>query len=231
MTSPRFTSFDDAWRWFVAGGALAPIAERIEGFTAGRAQLLSFRVPVTEPDVLDAIADVQDALADIDGVLAEPPERLHISIYVPGFQVIETRHPDEVLRQDVGRIAERAAKIIKATPAIELQIGPIAVFPDALMLEVHDGGHLAELYAKLAHAHHGVGAALRVDDFLPHITIATFGDPAVATVLRERLPAMREQPSIAMSASRVELSRIWFTGVDPQTEIEIDTVRTYTLRR
>ncbi len=208
-----------------------PIAERIEGFTAGRAQLLSFRVPVTEPDVLDAIADVQDALADIDGVLAEPPERLHISIYVPGFQVIETRHPDEVLRQDVGRIAERAAKIIKATPAIEAQIGPVAVFPDALMLEVHDGGMLAALYAKLAHAHHGPGAALRVDDFLPHVTVATFADASVGDVLRERLPALRETPPVAMSVRRVELSRIWFTGIEPLAEIEIDTVRSYVLRR
>lgn len=231
MTSPRFTSFDDAWRWFEGGGALVAIAERVEDLTAGRAQLLSFRVPLTDPGVLDHIADMQDALADIEGVLAEPPERLHISIYIPGFQVIEARRPDEVLRQDVGRIAERAAKIIKAAPVIGLQVGPVAVFPDALVLEVHDGGRLAELYAKLAHAHHGVGAALRVDDFLPHVTIATFGDAAVAGVLRERLPTMREQSPIAMSASRVELSRIWFTGLDPQTEIEIDTVRSYMLRR
>lgn len=231
MTSPRFTSFDDAWRWFAGGGALIPISDRIESVTAGRAQLLAFQVPVTEPDVLDAIADTQDALADIDGVLAEPPERLHISIYVPGFQVIEARRPDEVLRQDVGRIAERAAKIVKATPAIELAIGPVGVFPDALMLEVHDGGMLAELYAKLAHAHHGAGAALRVDDFLPHVTIATFADASVGDVLRERLPGMRETPPVAMSVRRVELSRIWFTGIDPLSQIEIDTVRTYTLRR
>jgi hypothetical protein len=38
---PLFTSFDETWRWFAAGGELTAMAEWRRRLTAGRAQLLS----------------------------------------------------------------------------------------------------------------------------------------------------------------------------------------------
>lgn len=225
---PVFSSFDDAWRWFAEGGALEPLDEQRARFTAGRAQFLLFQAPVADAAIIDEAAAIQDALADIDGVTPFDLELLHVSVHSVGFQVIEARRQDEVLRQDVGGVSERAARILKASRPVGVRAGPVNVFADALMLEVHDDGALASLRQRLIEARAG-SEPVEAPPFLPHITIGTFADPAVAGELRERLPALRERPPVTATLRRIELTRWWFTGVDA-LEVEPDTVRSYVLR-
>ncbi|HEY8171517.1 MAG TPA: 2'-5' RNA ligase family protein [Dehalococcoidia bacterium] len=226
--APLFSSFDEAWQWFASGGELVSVDEQREHLTRGRAQFLLFQAPIIDDAAIDEIVDVQDALADIEGLAPMLPEHLHCSIRGVGFQVIETRHDDEILRQDVGRIAERAARIISATAPVEARIGPVNVFPDALIMEVHDGGRLDELRKQLAEAHSRDAFEIW-DRYLPHVTIAWFEHPDAAAALRERLPALRERPPVAASIKRVEMTRWWFTGAESM-EIEPDVVRSYVLR-
>ena len=102
MTEPRpfSSSFDEAWRSFEAGCALTPMTEWRERMTAGRAQFLSFQVPLAELPVADAVGELQDELADIDGLRLYEREMLHISLRRVGFQVIAKKRPDDVTRED-----------------------------------------------------------------------------------------------------------------------------------
>jgi 2'-5' RNA ligase len=158
-------------------------------------------------------------------------EHLHISIRAVGFQVIEKRGDDELLREDVGAIAERASRIVARARPSRAAVGPVNVFPDALILEVHDDAALASVRAALAEA---VGAdAFGLDDgqYLPHITIAWFERTDVAAALRARLPSLRaEAEGVETLVRRIDLARWWFTGIDDAPEPELDVVRSYAMR-
>lgn len=228
--APVFTSFDDAWRWFEAGGALEAIADRRARFTQGRAQFLAFQAALAELPIADAIVEVQDEIADIDGISLFEREALHISLLGIGFQVIEKVRPDDVLREEVARIAAGAASVIRGVRPIEAHIGPVNIFPDAIVLEVRDNGALADLRSRLGALTSGDAFGFAAAEYLPHITIATFSSPDVAPALRERLPHLRERVAGSVTLRRIELARWWFTGVDDAEEPERDVVREYALR-
>jgi len=226
---PLFTSFEEAWAWFTGGGDIGSMGRWRERFARGRGQLLSLQAPLEQRAAADAILDVQDELADVADLVMFTPEMLHVSVRGVGFQVIEKAHPGDVLRQDVERVAQRAAKIIERAAPIEATVGPINVFPDALVMEVHEGGRLGELRAALAEATadaFGIGDA----QYLPHSTIAMFRSPEAAPALRARLPALRGRPPARISIRSLEMARWWFTGIEAEDLPERDVVRTYRLR-
>ncbi|MEX2245750.1 MAG: 2'-5' RNA ligase family protein [Dehalococcoidia bacterium] len=223
-----FSSFDEAWAWFVAGGELRTFASTVEDATQGRSQFLGFLAVVPEA-ASDEAELVQDALADIPGLRSLPREFLHITLLGAGYQVIEKRRPDDILRQEVPSIGERAGPVLRGAAPVALTVGPVNVFPDAVVLEVHDGGRLAEIRGGLA-AELGGGERLAGGPpFLPHITIAVFDDPAVAGALRELLPALRADPPVEALVRRIELIRAWYTGLEAEIP-ELETVRSYVLR-
>ena len=229
---PRFTSFEDAWRWFEAGGALVPVVEQRDAMLAGRAQFLVFHARITDHRIIDAAETALDALADVPGLVPMDPEHLHVSIRAVGFQVIEKRRDDEVLRQDVGAIGQRAEKVARRARPARVEAGPPNVFPEALILEVHDeAGALASLRRDLAAAAGADAFGLDHAQYLPHVTIAWFAAAEAGDALRERLPSLRaEFAPVETLVRRFELARWWFTGLDDASEPELDVVRQYALR-
>jgi 2'-5' RNA ligase len=227
---PLFRSFDDAWAQFAGGGELQPLAGRREQFTAGRAQFLSFQAPLAGTPLVDAALDAQDQLAGLAGLDLVPAELLHISILGLGFQVIaQTRH-DEILPDAAPQVSGRARNIIAGTPPIEVAVGPPNVFPDAVILEVHDGGALGALRARLDVPAGGDALGYGPEEYLPHITVATFRDASPAAELRERLATLRALERQHATIRRVELARWWFTGADAADAPELDVVQSYLLR-
>jgi 2'-5' RNA ligase len=224
-----FTSFDEAWRSFDAGGQLTPMTEWRQRLTAGRAQFLSFQVPLAETAIADSVEELQAALGDIDGLAMFEREMLHISLSGVGFQVIAKKRPDDVTREEVGRITKRAMSLLRGARPVAIEVGPLNVFHDALILEVHDDGELGGLRRRLAGA---AGDSFGIGDtqYLPHVTIAMFSDPAAAApALRARLPSLRQRPQAAATVKRIELARWWFTGAETDFP-ERDPIRAYTLR-
>ena len=223
----RFRSFDDAWRWFEAGGAIVDAATSRDDLTAGRAQLIAFIIPVDDQAIIDLAHDVQDALAGLDGIEPQPDELLHITLRLVGFQVIAKRNADEVLPREVDAIAAAVAAALRGVAPFDARVGPPGAFPDALVLEVHDDGALASLRSRVE------GAASLPGDpspYLPHITIGAFRDASAAEALRARLGELRRAASpLPMRVRRVELVRAWFTGLDAEPP-ELDVVRSYALR-
>ena len=234
---PIFTTFDEAWTHFTSGGArnggLIDIEMQREHFVRGRAQFLALHVPVAGMPVADEIAAFQDQLAGIESLSLMPRDFLHISVRGIGFQVIAKSQPNDVLRQDVGGIAERAAKALKDVPALDVTIGPVNVFPDALILQVQPVEPMRDILRRLNAALEGPDAfPYGADSYLPHVTIATFLDaPAAASALREALPPLREAPPLPATITRIDFARWWFTGHNPAAWPELDLIRTYRLKR
>ena len=230
---PPYSSFDEAWAAFLAGGALQTAEQHREEFTRGRAQFLAFQAPVPDDATADLAGRLLDELADVDGLIATPPQWWHITVLPVGFQVIETRLPDDVLRQEVSSVAERAAAAVKRHRPIDVTAGPVNVFPDALILELHDEGALARLREDLRGClpeRLAAYVAAGSPPFLPHVSIASFASEIVAAPLRERLPALRELPAVGAAVRRIELARWWFTGFDERQEMDVEVVRSYVLR-
>lgn len=229
---PTFTSFDEAWRWFAGGGELTPMGAWRDRFTAGRAQLLSFQAPLAGLDAADAIIGVQEELYDTEAgphLRFFEPEMLHISLRAAGFQVIAASQPGDITREDAARVMRDAMKALRGHGPVRARLGPLNVFPDALVLEVHDDGRLAAVRDALGPL---VADAfgLSAPEYLPHVTVAMFGSPEAAEPLRRVLPALRERPPIELLLREVELARWWFTGLDGDALPERDAVRTYALR-
>jgi 2'-5' RNA ligase len=228
-----FRSFDEAWQAFVEGGELVTVEERRADFWQGRAQFLGFAAPLTSGDAVDLALDVQDALDGIEGLVLLPDDYFHITIRPIGFQVIERRNPDEVLRQEVPGISRRATPVMAGIGSLEVTVGPVNVFPDAVILEVHDDSALADVRERLDSV--GVADAYdgQLDDppYLPHVTIAQFHSRDAAGPLRERLPEMRKLPPVRSRIREVGLVRSWMTGVDADEPPELESLRTYRLRR
>jgi hypothetical protein len=225
---PLFASFPEAWRWFVDGGELVGIDEQRDSFAAGRAQFLSFQAPAIDARIVDLARTVRDELRDVDGLLPLDDDLLHCTVRPAGFQVLAKRRPDDVLREEVAHIGERAAAALASRRPIEVTVGPVNIFPDALILEVHDRGELGAMRSALA----GVTPAQDPNrwpgapEFLPHISLAFFADTSCAAALRERLPALRERQPVASRIARLDFARWWFVG-DPREQPELDVLRSY----
>ncbi|MBI5288079.1 MAG: 2'-5' RNA ligase family protein [Chloroflexi bacterium] len=226
---PIFSSFDEAWAWFTAGGALVSVEAQRERMLRGRAQLLVFEAPLGELPVADEIAELQDELGDLDGLEFMPEHLLHISIRALGFQMIAKTQPGDVLPGDVARAAEMAARAFRGTAPIELRLGPVNVFPDALVLQVEPIEPLRDLLVRLEAIGEPDAFPYPVENYLPHCTIAMFGSADVAAALRERLPALRSRAAYSARVQRVELARFWFVGDDVTAWPERETVRPYVL--
>ena len=224
-----FTSYDEAWGWFTAGGAIETSEERRERFTRGRAQFVTFQAPIENRDVLTFIDRVHAALDGMPSLTPQERDLLHISVRGVGFQVLKRQHGDEVQREEIGRIGERAARILKGVRSFEASFGPVNVFPDALILEVHDEGRFAAIRATLREA---VAADSLIDDahYLPHCTIASFAANALNEDVRARITELRDWPRVTAEVRRIDLARWWFTGFDERASVELETVRSYVLR-
>jgi 2'-5' RNA ligase len=227
---PFFATFDDAWAWFSGGGELTTFASTIDDVTKGRAQFLGFAARVTNDAAVGAVLAAQDALVEVDGLVMLPADYLHVTLLTLGFQVIEKTRPDEILRQDIGAVAERAARVLAATPPAEVVVGPVNVFSDAVITEVHDDGALARIRESLAGAVSGYVNVSPAVAYLPHVTTAVFGEDVDPARLHDALLPLREAQPAVMHVRRVELLRAWYTGVESGEVPELDTVRSYALR-
>ena len=225
---PLFSSFPDAWRWFVEGGELVGIDDQRDGFAAGRAQFLSFQAPAIDGRIVDLARTVRQELRDVDGLLPLDDDLLHCTIRPAGFQVLAKRRPDDVLREEVARIGERAGAALAGHRPVDITVGPVNVFPDALVLEVHDRGELGAMRSALADVTPAQKPAgwPGAPEYLPHISLAFFADTSCAAALRERLPAVRELQPVASRVARVDFARWWFVG-DTREQPELDVLRSY----
>lgn len=221
-------SFEDAWTRFQALDELQLVGDAAEReFTKGRAQALGFQVRIEDAGARRRIERASERLAGIPGVELLPDWFWHITVKMAGFQVIKRSHDDDILRQDVARLARDAKDIITGFPAFEARLGRPNAFASVVFVEVHDGGRLGELNRALLE---GVANIARYpydgDGYLPHVSIARFRSNDGLADLKSRLADLRsDEAGTAMPVARVEFIKAWLSEDPP----EFDTQASYQL--
>ena len=223
------SSFDDAWARFQALDSLQLVGDASEWeWTRGRAQNLAFVVRVEDPMARERLAAVAGQIAGIPGVEPFPNWFWHVTIKLAGFQVIRRVHDDDVLRQDVPRIAGKARALLSRERAIEAQLGLASGFASVVFLEVWDDGRLRELNARLME---NVAEIPRypIDGpgFLAHVSIARFTSSEGLEELKTTLATLRQEgPGPSFWVREIEFVKAWLS----EEVSEFDTLATYPLR-
>ena len=221
------SSFDDAWARFQASDSLQLAGDTSWwDWTRGRAQFLTFLVR-PDDDARAHLARVVERLTGIPGVEPYPDWYWHITVKGAGFQVIKRTHEDDVLRQDVPRIAGKARALFAREATFEAQLGLANAFASVVFVEVWDGGRMRELNARLlAEVPEIARYPIDGEGYLPHISIARFTSSEGLAELKSTLEALRaDDPGPHFSASQVAFVKIWLSEDPP----EFDEVAAYTL--
>ena len=229
MTAPQFEStFEAARAAFDRIESLRLTNETTEHeFTRGRAQYLAFLVRIEDAATQQYIASATERLEGIPGVEPYPVDYWHMSVKGGGFQVIKRSLPDDVLREDVPRIAAGAKKLLAGQRAFEAKLGAIAGFPEVVFIEVHDGRRIRELNALLTEGlpqvpHYPIDAGV----FLPHVSIARFTSNDGLAQLKETIASHRDDDGgPAVLVRRVEFVKVWLSETTP----EFQTLASYNL--
>ncbi len=223
------TEFLGAWERFQALDSLLLAGDTLEAeWTRGRAQYLTFLVRIADPVSVEYLSHLTERIARIPGVETYPEEYWHITVKGAGFQVIKRTHDDEILREDVPRLAGKARALLSKEAAFEAQLGPANSFEEVVFVEVRDGGRVRELNTELMESLPELernpfdGAR-----FLPHVSIARFTSNEGLALLKERLASMRaEGPGPSFQVRRVEFIKAWLSEEVP----EFYSIATYALR-
>ena len=196
-------------------------------FTRGRAQYLAFLVRIEGAAAQQYIAAMQKRLDGIPGVEPYPEDYWHVSVKGGGFQVIKRSLPDDVLREDVPRIAGDARRLLFGQRAFEAKLGAMAGFPEVVFIEVHDGGRIRELNTLLTKGLPNVPRyPIDAGVFLPHVSIARFTSNDGLPQLREAIASHRddaEGPTVLVR--RIEFVKVWLSEQTP----EFQTLASYNL--
>ena len=223
------TSFDDAWSRFQALDSLQIVGDSSEWeWTRGRAQSLTFLMRVADTAAREHLARVIERIAGIPGVEPFPDWFWHVTIKLAGFQVIRRVHEDDVLRQEVPRIAGKARALLSREEAFRAQLGLASGFASVVFLEVWDEGRMRQLNVRLMEdvpdlARYPIDGA----GFLAHVSIARFRSNDGIDELKAALAELRsEGPGPSFPVRRVEFVKVWWVAEEVP---EFDTIATYSL--
>jgi 2'-5' RNA ligase len=213
------STFEASWAAFQRLDSLRLVADTLEArWTQGRAQYLTFLVRIEDAAAQRYIAGLQEHLAGIPGVETYPGYYLHMTVKGGGFQVIKKTLDDDVLREDVPRIAAQAKQVLAGQRAFEARLGVAAGFPEVVFVEVHDGGRLRELNTLLAERLERV-PRYPIDGgvFLPHVSIARFTSNDGLPRLKETLASMRDGPGgPSFVVRQIEFVKAWLSESTPE---------------
>ena len=222
-------SFDDAWTRFQARDSLRTVGDTLEWeWTQGRAQYLAFLVRVEDSAAREYLARIAQRLESIPGIEVYPQPYWHVTIKGLGFQVIKRTHENDILRQDVPRIAGKARALLSSQSAFDVQLGLANGFAEVAFVELWDEGRAGQLNACLAEGLPGLAhSPIDGPAFLPHVSIARFTSDDGLYKLKAALAELRAQgPGPSFAVRRVELVKAWLSEGPP----DFDTLASYPLR-
>ncbi len=111
----------------------------------GHAVSASFVAPVEAPHLREGLKPLRDALRPFPFVSLHPDHFMHLTLLPLGFLVPKPEDENELSRERLEELGERAREALVSFPAFEMDLANLNVFPGAAFVEPRDGGMLEKL--------------------------------------------------------------------------------------
>jgi len=208
---PRMSRADDSlevWESFRRGPLTLPETPGVrEQWHRGRTTYAVWLLRVREPAVQARAAEVARSLGD--AIVPQPPDDLHVTIFVAGFVHARLHDDDDT---DWPRLLGQASAVHHLfDQPLSLRVGAASSFLSAAFLEVQDRSEdasedpsvgLTALRAALGQA----APEIRFAPYRPHVTIGRYVRATATEGLAEALRPWRELPPLDMSFTHLELA-------------------------
>lgn len=184
------------WERFVREGAVSSHFSRAASRFAGGPSW-SLIVPIREPRVVERALQLQEALDNAHGAEPIAVDRLHLTI-----ETLAVEPPPAWVEALSESLAEEAP--------VAVVIGGANAFPESAMLEVLNPEALRGLRGRLQEKHSWLRGDMPAARYLPHLSVAYFGQAEQAPDVVAALERARGLPPIEITVSELLASRLEF---------------------
>jgi len=163
-----------------------------------------------------ALDECRAALSDQPFVRWHPDHFLHISLQELGFVCDTPARPDEISPARLEEFATAAASALADRGPLEIHLGGVNSFQDAVFLDVDDHGACHQLHRRL----NDVAAVPRASRFafLPHTTIAHYTDVRPIGDIPATLAPWRDIRFGTFTVRQIEIVTLGLTDPYPPLE-------------
>jgi 2'-5' RNA ligase len=183
----------------------------------GHAVSASFVAPIEAPHLREGLRPLRDTLRSFPFVSLHPDHFMHLTLLPLGFLVPKPEDENELSRERLEELGERAREALVGFPAFELDLANLNVFPGAAFVEARDGGMLEKLRDVVC-----VWCGLEKPTGPLHLTLAYLQEADGALAPDEFVAAIeryRNWPVGKVSVERVEITLLTL-GSSPYPELE-----------
>jgi len=183
----------------------------------GHAVSASFVAPIEAPHLQEGLRPLRDTLRSFPFVSLHPDHFMHLTLLPLGFLVPKPEDENELSRERLEELGERAREALVGFPAFELDLANLNVFPGAAFVEARDGGMLEKLRDVVCGR-----CGLEKPTGPLHLTLAYLQEANGALAPDEFVAAIeryRNWPVGKVSVERVEITLLTL-GSSPYPELE-----------
>jgi 2'-5' RNA ligase len=183
----------------------------------GHAVSASFVAPIEAPHLREGLRPLRDTLRSFPFVSLHPDHFMHLTLLPLGFLVPKPEDENELSRERLEELGERAREALVGFPAFELDLANLNVFPGAAFVEARDGGMLEKLRDVVCG-----WCGLEKPTGPLHLTLAYLQEADGALAPDEFVAAIeryRNWPVGKISVERVEITLLTL-GSSPYPELE-----------
>ena len=209
--------YDLAWGRFVRERRLEFGGHMDPNWQGGHRLSASLVVPAQASRFHERLEPLREALRPFPFVSLHPDHFMHITLILLGFLVDEPEGENEVSRERLRDIEDRARIALSDFPAFPVTLANLNAFPGAAFIEAHDGGMLGRLRDAL-----GVSCGLKTPHGPPHLTLAYFQAPDGTDAPEELISAVaryRNWPIGEIEVDSVEMTLLALHSEYPEAKI------------
>jgi len=213
----RVEGYAEIWKRFKRERRLEFGGHTDPEWQEGHAVSASFVAPVEAPHLREGLKPLRDALRPFPFVSLHPDHFMHLTLLPLGFLVPKPEDENELSRERLEELGERARETLVGFPAFEMDLANLNVFPGAAFVEPRDGGMLEKLRDAVTGR-----CGLEKPTGPLHLTLAYLQEADGTLAPDEFVAAIeryRDWPVGKVSVERVEITLLTL-GSSPYPELE-----------